>query len=113
MCIQKLISTAAGIRVQDRLVDEQMEKYVIEAENLGVTDLKGRMFCANIRHLGGYSAMEWVIEVCIEDGLPLTMDNLWISMRNHTTNLEGNGVGANKYKTRHEKVMGWLNLYIG
>jgi len=113
VCIQKLISTAAGIRVQDRLVDEQMEKYVIEAENLGVTDLKGRMFCANIRHLGGYSAMEWVIEVCIEDGLPLTMDNLWISMRNHTTNLEGNGVGANKYKTRHEKVMGWLNLYIG
>ena len=113
VCIQNLISTDAGKRVQDRLVDQQMEQYITEAENLGVTDLKGRMFCANIRHLGGYGAMEWVIESCIEDGLPLTMDNLWISMRNHTTNLDGNGVGANKYKSRHEKVMLWLNQYIG
>ncbi len=113
ICIQKIIASAAGISVQDQLVDEQMEKYVNEAEDLGVSDLKARMFCANIRHLGGYSAMEWVIEVCIDDGLPLTMDNLWTSMRKHTTNLDGNGVGANKYKSRHEKVMTWLNKYIG
>lgn len=113
VCIQNIISSQAGIAVQDRLVDEQMERYVNEAEALGVTDLKARMFCANIRHLGGYGAMEWVIEVCIEDGKSLTMENLWTSMRDHTPNKGGNGVGADKYKTRHEKVMGWLNQHIG
>jgi hypothetical protein len=113
LCIQSIISTDTGIAMQDSLVDEQMEKYVNEAEDMGVTDLKARMFCANIRHLGGKGAMEWVIEVCAEDGKALTMENLWTSMRDHTPNKDGNGVGADKYKSRHEKVMKWLNEYIG
>lgn len=112
VCIQKIISSEVGKKVQDRLVDEEMEDYVKKALNLGVTDLKARMFCANIHHLGGYGAMKRVIENCKSDGLSLTMDNLWISMRNHTSDLNGNGVGANKYKTRHQKVMQWLNQYI-
>lgn len=112
VCIQQIISTSAGQRVQNRLVDEQMVRYISEAEELGVVDLKAKMFCANVRHLGGYGAMEWVIEVCQEDKMPLTMDNIWRSMRSHTSNLNGNGVGANKYKSRHEKVMQWLNQYL-
>lgn len=112
LCIQKIISTNIGMQVQDELLDAEMTIYVNEAQNLGVNDLKARMFCANIRHLGGYSAMRSVIENCKADGLALTMDNLWISMRNHTSNLSGNGVGANKYKTRHEKVMLWLDTYL-
>lgn len=111
-CIQKLISTPAGIKVQNHLVDVEMIRYVKEAKNLGVTDLKGQMFLANIRHLGGYSPMKRVVEWCQEDNLSLTMKNLYTSMRNHTTNKAGNGVGADKYNTRHVKVMGWLDKYI-
>lgn len=111
-CIQALISTEVGIRVQDRLVDEEMTKYVNEAKDLDVKDLKGQMFLANVRHLGGSKPMKWVVECCIEDGLPLTMRNLYNSMRNHTENKEGNGVGADKYDTRHKKVMGWIDEYI-
>ncbi len=112
VCIQNLISSDTGIAIQNRLVDEQMEQYVKEALQLGVTDLKAQMFCANVRHLGGYSPMQWMISCCQEDGLALTMENLWTSLRSHTADLNGNGVGANKYKSRHEKVMGWLNQYI-
>lgn len=112
VCIQAIISSETGIAIQNRLVDEQMVKYVNEAAALGVIDLKAQMFCANIRHLGGYSAMSWVVECCQADGKALTMENLWTSMRDHTPNKDGNGVGADKYKSRHEKVMMWLNLYI-
>lgn len=112
VCIQNIISSETGIQIQDQLVDEQMERYINEAETLGVTDLKGKMFCANVRHLGGYSTMKWVIECCQEDGKPLTMTNLYNSMRDHTSNKAGNGVGADKYDSRHKKVMGWLNEYL-
>lgn len=112
VCIQRLISSEAGIKIQDQLVDAQMEKYIKEAAALGVTDLKAQMFCANVRHLGGYSAMKRIINWCIVDELPLTMENIYTSMRNNTTDKSGNSVGANKYVTRHTKVMGWINQYI-
>ena len=89
-----------------------MTKYVNEAKKLDVKDLKGQMFLANVRHLGGSKPMKWVVECCIEDGFPLTMRNLYTSMRNHTENKAGNGVGADKYDTRHKKVMGWIDEYI-
>lgn len=111
LCIQKLISTSVGIEIQNQLLDEEAEKYVNDAQKLGVNDLKARMFCANIRHLGGYSAMSSVIRNCKADGLPLTMEGLWISMRNHA-DPAGNGVGSDRYKSRHEKVMLWLNTYL-
>ena len=89
-----------------------MTEYVNKAEKLGVTDLKARMFCANIHHLGGYGAMSWAIQCCKDDGKALTMPNIWQSMRDHTPDKSGNGVGADKYVTRHQKVMGWLEQYI-
>lgn len=111
-CIQTLISTSTGISVQNKLVDQEMIKYVNEAKSLGVTDLKGQMFLANIRHLGGYTPMKWVVDCCKADNLSLTMKNLYTSMRNHTDNKAGNGVGADKYNSRHVKVMGWLDIYV-
>lgn len=113
VCIQKIISSDTGKMIQDQLVDEEMTKYVNQAAALGVTDLKAQMFLANIRHLGGYTPMKWVVNCCKEDGKTLTMQNLYDSMRDHTTNKAGNGVGADKYNSRHTKVMGWLNKYIG
>lgn len=112
VCIQKIISTDIGKKTQDTLVDQQMTEYVNRAEKLGVTDLKARMFCANVHHLGGYGAMTWAIQCCKDDGKALTMPNIWQSMRDHTPNKSGNGVGADKYVTRHQKVMGWLDRYI-
>ena len=111
VAIQNIINSAGGRKIQDQLVDEQMEKYIASAQSLGVKNLKACMFLANVRHLGGYGPMEWVVELCKSDGKTLTMRNLYSSMRAHTTN--PNGVGADLYNSRHVKVMGWLDQYIG
>ncbi len=109
--IQKIISTPEGIAVQDSLIDEQMSRYADQAEALGVTDLKARLFCANIQHLGGYNAMVRMINYCKNDGEALTMENLWSNMREREAG-SGNTVGADKYARRHTKVMEWLNAYL-
>jgi hypothetical protein len=114
VAIQNIINTDVGRSIQNQLVDEQMAQYVQEAAKLGVTDLKARMFCANLRHLGGSGGMSRVIKNCINDGLELTMDNLWATMLKHDDQSStGNEVGSPIYHTRHQRVMSWLNTYIG
>lgn len=111
VAIQNIISSAGGIAVQDSLVDEQMVKYADQAKALGVTDLKARLFCANIQHLGGYNAMVRIINYCKNDGDALTMENLWTNMRQREAG-SGNYVGSDLYASRHQKVMQWLNTYL-
>lgn len=108
VAIQNIISSPGGIAVQDALVEEQMAKYADQAKALGVTDVKARLFCANIQHLGGYNAMARVVNYCKTDGVAITMENLWTSMRAREAG-SGNKVGSDLYRTRHEKVMKWLN----
>ena len=110
VAIQNIISTETGIAIQDQLIDEQSERYVSEARNMGITDLKAAMFCANVRHLGGLSAMRRIINDAKADGVELTMRNIYESMRAHNTS--SNGVGADKYNSRHVKVMEWLDTYL-
>ncbi len=109
--IQAIINTNEGRAVQDALIDEQMEAYVAEAEALGVRDLKAKLFCANIRHLGGYGPMARVINYCKTDGDAIIMENLWSNMREREAG-SGNLVGSDKYARRHQKVMEWLNTYL-
>ncbi len=114
LCIQRLISSDAGIREQQKLLAEQMAAYVNEAAGYGVTDLKARMFMANVRHLGGLSAMKRVINNCIADGKALTMENLWQAMLDHDSQAkDATQVGSPLFHSRHKKVMTWLNKYIG
>lgn len=114
VAIQNIINTDIGRAMQDQLIDEQMEEYIASAEQLGVTDLKAKMFCANLRHLGGSGGMRRVITNCKNDGLALTMENLWATMLKHDSQASGaTQVGSPIYHTRHQKVMQWLNTYIG
>ena len=114
LCIQKLINTTEGRKAQDELLDEQMAVYVKEAADYGVTDLKARMFMANVRHLGGLSAMKRVINNCVADGKPLTMENLWQAMLDHDSQEKtASQVGSPLFHSRHKRVMEWLNKYIG
>ena len=110
VAIQNIISSDVGRAVQDMLMDQQTAQYVQAALDLGVTDLKARMFCANISHLGGSSAMKRVISQTVAAGRALTMENLYTTMRENRT---ATNVGADLYNSRHVKIMGWLNQYIG
>ncbi|MCQ2509547.1 MAG: GBS Bsp-like repeat-containing protein [Lachnospiraceae bacterium] len=111
LAIQNIISSPEGIAVQDSLIDEQMNRYVTQAEALGVTDLKAKLFCANIQHLGGYNAMVRVVNYCKNSDVPITMENMWNLMRANEAG-SGNTVGADKYASRHKKVMQWLDNYL-
>lgn len=102
-CIVALISTATGIRCQDNLLDEQMEAYVQEAADLGVTDPAGQAMCANFRHQGGLSAVKRILT---KTAKPCTLDNLYKACQSDT----GNQVGA--YKSRQKFVYDSLKKYF-
>ena len=102
-CIVKIISSDVGIRCQDQLIDEQMLAYMIEAKNLGVTNLDAMMMCANIRHQGGLSALKRVLG---KTATPYTLDNIYAALKTDT----GNQVGA--YTSRQKFVYNTLKSYI-
>ena len=102
-CIVALIGTATGIECQDALLDEQMDVYVREAENLGVIDPAGQAMCANFRHQGGLSAVKRILT---KTDKPYTLDSLYKACRSDT----GNQVGA--YKSRQNFVYNSLKKYF-
>lgn len=102
-CIQKIISSSVGKKCQDTLIDEQMQKYINEANELGVTFVDAQMMCANFRHQGGLGAMKRVIG---KTQKPYTLDNLYAACKTDT----GNQVGA--YKSRQNMVYNTLKKYV-
>ncbi len=104
-CIQAIISSTTGIKCQDQLMYQQIEEYETEIRKLNVTNTKAVCMCINLRHLGGLGS---VTRVLGKTAKPYTMARIWNAMQTDT----GNQVGGPMYKTRHQKVMGWINQYI-
>ena len=102
-CIKAIISSEVGKKCQDQLMDEQLMKYMKEAADLGVTDVKAQMMCANIRHLGGLSALKRVLN---KTSKPYTVDSIYNAMKSDT----GNQVGT--FKSRHLMVYNAINKYV-
>lgn len=102
-CIQKIIGSAAGIKCQDLLIDEQMQAYVDEVSALGVTDIQALLMCANFRHQGGLSAVKRILA---KTQKPYTLNNVYKACQSDT----GNQVGA--YKLRQKMVYESLKKYI-
>lgn len=102
-CIVTIINTETGRQCQDSLVDEQMEQYVREAANLGVTDMDAKMMCANFRHQGGTGA---VTRILAKTGTPYTLDRLYAACQSDM----GNQVGT--YELRQNMVYDSLKKYI-
>ncbi len=102
-CIRAIIGSSVGIACQDKLIDEQMEIYMQEARDLGVTDADAQMMCANIRHHGGLSAVKRVLG---KTKAPYTLDNIYAALQTDT----GNQVGA--YRSRQKMVYNALKTYM-
>ncbi|MDO4272262.1 MAG: NlpC/P60 family protein [Eubacteriales bacterium] len=102
-CIRKIIDSQIGHACQDMLMDEEMEAYIHEAEELGVTDMDAGMMCANFRHQGGYSAMARILGKTLK---PYSLDNLYAASKTDT----GNQVGA--YTERQTMVYESLKKYL-
>jgi hypothetical protein len=102
-CIKAIISSEVGKKCQDQLMDEQLVKYLAEAESLGITDLRTKMMCANIRHLGGLSALKRVLAKTEQ---PYSLDTIMTAMESDT----GNQVGT--FTSRHKFVYNHLKQYV-
>ena len=101
--IRNIISSAIGIKIQDTLLDEQMEIYTKEADALGVSDPAWQAMCANFRHQGGASAVHRILK---KTEKPYNLENLYAACKTDI----GNQVGA--YKSRQKFVHDSLKKYF-
>jgi len=101
--IRSIIATDGGKKCQDILIDLQMRSFIAEAAELGVTDIKALMMCANMRHQGGLGAVRRVLGKVTGE---YTLDNIYAALQTDT----GNQVGT--YKSRQRFVYNTLNSYI-
>ena len=101
--IQAIISSSDGIKVQNSRVQKQMESHIAFAQKQGVSDVDALFMCANFIHQGGQSACTRILK---KTQKPYTLDHLCAACKTDT----GNQVGA--YKTRQQKVYGWLKEKI-
>lgn len=101
-CIQAIISSDAGKAVQDALLDEELAGYVETAKDLYVLNAGGQMMSANIIHLGGSSALKRVLAKTVQ---PYTNETIYAAL---CTDNVYNQVGAEPYKSRQQKVYGWI-----
>ena len=101
--IQSIISSPDGIKVQNNRIQKQMESHIAFAQKQGVSDVNALFMCANFIHQGGQSACTRILK---KTQKPYTLDHLYAACKTDT----GNQVGA--YKTRQQKVYGWLKEKI-
>nr|WP_297936916.1 SH3 domain-containing protein [uncultured Lachnoclostridium sp.] len=101
--IQAIISSANGIKIQNSRIQKQMESHIAFAQKQGVSDVDALFMCANFIHQGGQSACTRILK---KTQKPYTLDHLYEASKSDT----GNQVGA--YKTRQQKVYGWLKEKI-
>ena len=101
--IQAIISSPDGIKVQNNRIQKQMESHIAFAQRQGVSDVDALFMCANFIHQGGQSACTRILK---KTQKPYTLDHLYAACKTDT----GNQVGA--YKTRQQKVYGWLKEKI-
>lgn len=101
--IQAIISSPDGIKVQNNRIQKQMESHIAFAQKQGVSDVDALFMCANFIHQGGQSACTRILK---KTQKPYTLYHLYAACKTDT----GNQVGA--YKTRQQKVYGWLKEKI-
>ena len=104
-----IITTPAGKECQDALFAELMEKYIKNAVEYGVTDVKAQMMWCEIEHLGGLSPTKRIFNRAAK---PYTPDSIFASLikdQNDTSN--NNQVGDKKFQSRHECCVKWIKQY--
>jgi hypothetical protein len=104
-----IITTDAGKECQDALFAELMEKYIKNAVEYGVTDVKAQMMWCEIEHLGGLSPTKRIFNRAAK---PYTPDSIFVSLKkdqNDTSN--NNQVGDKKFQSRHECCVKWIKQY--
>lgn len=61
-CIRAILTSEAGIRVQEKLLDAQAKTALKAAMKLGIKDADAVMFCAGLQHLAGSAAVQRILK---------------------------------------------------
>ena len=105
-----LISSEAGVRCQNALIDERIKKYVSRAEEYGITDVKVQMMWCEIQHLGGLNAVKRIFDRCAR---PYSVTNVMNSLKKDQDDASSsNQVGDKLFWSRHECCEKWINEYV-
>ncbi len=113
ICISNLISSDAGIAVQNAKVAEEVGKYINAAASSGVNDIDAQILMAETAWLGGTGAMNRIISKASSLGYDMTLEDLWKVMKMDQLDTSNNNqVGDSLYETRHTKIIGWIYQYL-
>jgi|GEM_PF-850993 len=106
-CIQSIIGSTEGIKIQKIMFGEDMQKYADQIEvKYGVKRIDALLHCCNIKHLGGDSGDNPPLKRIIgRISGTVTLDKVRDSLLKDTVR---NQVGAEPYKSRQACVYKWL-----
>lgn len=66
-CLSSILSSRAGVAVQEAKMTETIQKYLAYARSLGVTDAKAQQLCGAIQHLGGRAVLRRCVALAGKD----------------------------------------------
>lgn len=105
----KIIDTQLGHIMQDELMAKKVQTMVVECEKLyPSTDIKAQMMYAEIRHLGGLSAVKRIFDRISGE---YSLDNIMASLVKDQQSENKNLVGSQKYWSRHLKCRQFIDEY--
>lgn len=104
-CIIAIISSDAGIKCQDALMEQQIKKYAASIEKkYGKLSDDAMMECINITHQGGSEALTRILA---KTKKPYTLDNIYAALCTDPAD-KSNTNQVGDYVTRQKKVYGFI-----
>lgn len=108
-CIQRIISSDTGIKCQDLMMMEQIEAYISVIENkFGEMSAGAMAECINIRHQGGYGALERILK---KTEKPYTEDTIYAALCTDPADKSNNNQ-VGDYITRQKKVYEMIKKHL-
>ena len=106
-CIIAIISSAAGIKCQDELMETQIKEYAVSlGKTYGTMPDTAMMECINIIHQGGSSALKRILAKTMK---PYTAKSIYAALNTDPADPRTNQVGD--YVTRQKKVYEFITKY--
>ncbi len=111
IAIKNIIGSDIGKKMQDEMMDEQINKYLQTAKDAGITDLGGQVMYAEIMHCGGKGAADRILGHATT---PYNAESIYKAVTTswpEDANLNA-PINGSLYRSRHDKVYGWINEYL-
>lgn len=107
-CIIAIISSDAGMKCQDDLMDEQIVEHAADIEKTyGAMPDTAMMECINIVHLGGASALERILA---KTAKPYTVKSIYAALNTDPAD-RSNDNQVGDYVSRQQKVYEFITKY--